>query len=98
MENMQQVSQQDLRLGRHTFVKRLLPHVTIDDAFLPERTEIGITRVLLLQGLITVCIGITVHDTPVIGIVSLVVYRFKIERDTTGTVVVLQEIIGTGIA
>ena len=86
---MQQVSQHNLRFSRHAFVKRLLPHVAIDDALLFERTEIGITRVLLLQGLITVCTGIAVHDTPVIGIISLVVYRFKIERDTAGTVIVL---------
>ena len=77
MEYMQQVGQYDFRLGRHTFVKRRIFHVAIDDPFLSEGTEIGITRVLLLQCLIAERTRIAVHNAPVIGFVTLIVDSFE---------------------
>ena len=78
MEYMQQVGQYDFRLGRHTFVKRRIFHVAIDDPFLSEGTEIGITRVLLLQCLIAERSRETIHDTPIISVVRLVIDRLEV--------------------
>ena len=77
VEDMQQVGQHDFRLGRHAFVERRIFHVAIDDPFLLESTEIGITRILLLQRLIAELARIAVHDTPEIGFVTLVVDSFR---------------------
>lgn len=97
MEYMQQVGQYDFRLGRHTFVKRRIFHVAIDDPFLSEGTEIGITRVLLLQCLIAERTRIAVHNAPVIGFVTLVVDSFEIKCHTSRTFVVFEEIVSTGV-
>ena len=97
VEDMQQVGQHDFRLGRHAFVERRIFHVAIDDPFLLESTEIGITRILLLQRLIAELARIAVHDAPEIGFVTLVVDAFEIERHASRTFVVFQEIVGSGI-
>ena len=94
---MDQIFQHYFRFHRHTFIERLLAHITINNPFVTECTEVGITGIKGFQSVIRECAVVTIHNTPVIGTLRLAVYCFKIQCNTTGTGIVLQEVIGSRI-
>ena len=75
---MDQIFQYYFRFHRHTFVERLLAHIAINNAFVTECTEVGITGIKGFQSVIRECAVVTIHNTPVIGTLRLAVYCFKI--------------------
>lgn len=95
MKSFNQILQYNFRLGRHTFIKRLLPHIAINHPFITESPEIGISRIFAFQCIIRKDSVETIDDAPIIGILCLAIHRFKIERDTSRTGIVFQEIVGS---
>lgn len=59
--------------------------------------KIGIPHILGLQDIVSKLPFVAVDDSPVVRISRLTVNGFKVERHPTGTDIILQEIIGTGI-
>ena len=49
---MDQIFQHYFRFHRHTFIERLLAHITINNAFVTECTEVGITGIKGFQSVI----------------------------------------------
>ena len=93
VEHPYHIRQHDFRFGRHTLVERFFPHITIDHVFFLERLEVRVTLVLRLQGLVTILPGKAIRYPPVIGTLCLIVHGLEIKRHTTGTGIILQEII-----
>ena len=85
MESMYQVFQYNFGLHGHTFVEGFLTHVAVYHSLLTKRTEVGITRVEGLQGIIRECPVIAVDNAPIVGTLRLAIYGFKIQRDTSRT-------------
>ena len=97
VENRNQVCQDHFRFHRHTLIERLLAHVAVNDLLLLESLEIGISDVFSLQGLVRKVPFVTVDDSPVVRVSRLAVHRFKVQRYPSGTRVIFQEIVGSGI-
>ena len=93
VEHPYHIRQHDFGLGRHTLVERFFPHITIDHVFLLERLEVRGTLILRFQGIITILPGKAIRYPPVIGTLCLIVHGLEIKRHTTGTGIILQEII-----
>ncbi len=71
MESMYQVFQYNFGLHGHTFVEGFLTHVAVDYSLLAKRTEVGITRVEGLQGIVSERPVIAVDNAPVVGTLRL---------------------------
>ena len=61
--------------------------------FLLERLEVRVTLILRFQGIVTILPGKAIRYPPVIGTLCLIVHGLEIKRHTTGTGIILQEII-----
>ena len=68
MESMYQVFQYNFGLHGHTFVEGFLTHVAVYHSLLTERTEVGITRVEGLQGIIRERPVIAVDNAPIVAL------------------------------
>lgn len=96
MESLDQVRQDHLGLHRHALIEGMLADVAIDDTLLTESPEVAVARVALAQGLVREFL-VAVDDAPELGVLRLAVNRLVIEVNATRPVVVLQEIVGTGV-
>ena len=97
MEDMDQVGEHHVGLHRHVLIEGFLPHIAVDDAFVLEGIEIGITGVFGLEGFIGKSTRIAVDDAPVSGVGRLAVNGFEIEVQAAGILVGRQEIFPAGI-
>ena len=62
-----------------------------------ESLEVGITCILIFQGFVREIARITIDNAPIICIICLIVNRLEVECYTTRTLIIFQEIIGSGI-
>ena len=97
MKYFYKIGEQHIRFHRHFFVISFFPHIAVNDTFLPESPEICIPCVLGFQGFIRIITGKTVQDPPVICPVCLIIYCFKIQVYASGTEIVFQKVVGSGI-
>ena len=97
MENSYKVCQNYFRFNRHAFVEWFPAHIAVYHLFLLECLKICISYIFSLQGFIGEISFITVHYSPVVGIRSLAIHGFKIERYSSGANIIFKEVIGTGV-